>query len=94
MVAERGSIALGKGDGERLEEVADGGRLLLFCVAGKGAAQLLDLADGRLVTKDDALCIARLPGLVELPFVCNGESMTWGLSSLSNKGCLNGDRLL
>ena len=34
-------IALGKGDGELLEEVAYGGR-----VAGEAAAQLLDLADG------------------------------------------------
>ena len=49
LVAEQGSIALGKGDGELLEEVADGGRLLLPCVAGEGAAQLLDLADGHLV---------------------------------------------
>ena len=38
-----------QGDGELLEEVADGGRLLLPCVAGEGAAQLLDLADGHLV---------------------------------------------
>ena len=45
-VVKQCSIALGKGDGELLEEVAYGGRLLLPCVAGEAAAQLLDLADG------------------------------------------------
>ena len=45
-VVEQRSVALGKGDGELLEQVADGGCLLLPCVAGEAAAQLLDLADG------------------------------------------------
>ena len=45
-VVKQCCIALGKGDGELLEEVAYGGRLLLPCVAGEAAAQLLDLADG------------------------------------------------
>ena len=99
-VVEQRSVALGKGDGELLEQVADGGCLLLPCVAGEGAAQLLDLTDGRLVPgakalncqrhEDNALCIAGLPGLVQLSFMGDGESITWGLCSLSHKSCLEG----
>ena len=48
-VVEQCGIALCKGNGELLEQVADGGCLLLPRVAGEGAAQLLDLSDGRLV---------------------------------------------
>ena len=80
--------------------MADGGCLLLPRVAGEGAAQLLDLSDGRLVPgaqalnsqrhEDNALCIAGLPGLIQLSLMGNGESMTWGLCSLSNKSCLEG----
>ena len=99
-VVEQRSVALGKGDGELLEQVADGGCLLLPCVAGEGAAQLLDLTDGRLVPgakalncqrhENNALCIAGLPGLVQLSFMGDGESMTWGLCSLIHKSCLEG----
>ena len=45
-VVEQCRVALYKSDGELLEEVPDGGRLLLPRVAGKGAAQFLHLADG------------------------------------------------
>ena len=78
--------------------MADGDRLLLPSVAGEGAAQLLDLADGGLVPssqalhrqgqEDNTLGVAGLSGLVQLPLVGNGESMSWGLGSLSHKSCL------
>ena len=43
-VVQQGSVSLDKGNGQLLEEVADGGGLLLSRVAGEGAAQLFNLA--------------------------------------------------
>ena len=48
-IVQKSSIALHQGDGELLEEVLDGGRLLLPSVAREGTAKLLHLSDGRLV---------------------------------------------
>ena len=81
------------GNGQLLEEVADGGGLLLSRVASKGAAQLLDLADGGLVPsgpkalnrqwqENNTLVMAGLPRFVQFPLVGDSEGVSRGLSSL------------
>ena len=99
-VVQQGSVSLDKGNGQLLEEVADGGGLLLSRVASKGAAQLLDLADGGLVPgpkaldrqwrEDNTLVMAGLPRFVQFPLVGDNEGVSRGLSSLGNKCCLQG----
>ena len=99
-VVEQRRVALGQGNGELLEEVANGGGLLLPGVPGKRASQLLDLADSCLVPctkalysqgqEDNALGMTRLPRFVQLALVSSGKSMTRGLSSLTHKCSLQG----
>ena len=79
-VVEEGGIALHEGNGELLEEVGDGDRLVLPRVPGKCAAQFLDLINGSFVPatkafhrkrqENDAMVVAGLPGFIQhLKFV-------------------------
>ena len=91
-VVEEEGIALHEGNGELLEEVGDGDRLVLPRVPGKCAAQFLDLINGSFVPatkalhckrqEDDALIVAGLPGFVQLALVGDLEGMARSVCSL------------
>ena len=97
-VVEEGGIALHEGNGELLEEVGDGDRLVLPRVPGKCAAQFLDLINGSFVPatkalhrkrqENDALIVAGLPGFVQLALVGDLEGMARSVGSLCHCCCL------
>ena len=83
-----------------MEESADGDALLLPGVPGEGAANPLQLSDGAGMpgtktfdsqwSENDALAVAWRPGLVQLPFVSNCQSMARFVCGSGNKTCLEG----
>ena len=91
-VVEEEGIALHEGNGELLEEVGDGDRLVLPRVPGKCAAQFFDLINGSFVPatkalhrkrqENDALIVAGLPGFVQLALVGDLEEMARSVCSL------------
>ena len=97
-VVEEGGIALHESNGELLEEVGDGDRLVLPRVPGKCAAQFLDLGNGSLVPatktlhrkrqENDALVVTGLPGFVQLALVGDLEGMARSVGSLCHCCCL------
>ena len=76
-VVEEGGIALHESNGELLEEVGDGDRLVLPRVPGKCAAQFLDLGNGSLVPATKALhCNRQENNALVTVILCSSQSET------------------